>query len=485
MFKKLAKDTAIYGLSSFVFRFIAFAIFPIYAHTFSVADFGIMELATTLAGIVSLFMNLGMNNAVMRYYWDPGTKEADRSLVISTGLWLLLGSSVIVSGIMIALLHPWHKFIEIHYHLPWLFLILVFVSNIPSQVLVFCQDVLRLHFAPWKFTILSAFSNLFGVALILWLILRCGLGLKGFFVGGLIGLSLALPICFWLIRRDLRLELDPKLGRKLIAFGYPFIFAGLAYWIFSYTDRWMLATMTDNVQVGLYSIAFKFAFVITFINGAFAQAWSPYAVKIYSEDPNYRLVFSRLLSLWFFGLTLVGSMLTVFAPEILRLLTPPAYWPAANVMGLVTMGIVFLGTTQITVIGISLAKRTNLLSLASWITALINVVLNLILIPYWGAIGAALATLISYLILTGMYLCFTQRLHLLPLEVKKLVFSLLVIVVVLITAMAFNIRVWLWWFVGLKVLLLSGIIYGGYKMKTLPDIKNLLLSLRKHEKVLN
>jgi O-antigen/teichoic acid export membrane protein len=88
------------------------------------------------------------------------------------------------------------------------------------------------------------------------------------------------------------------------------------------------------------------------------------------------------------------------------------------------MGVVLQGTTQITALGISLERKTYLLSIAATITALVNFVLNLILIPEWGALGSGVAILISYAVLTGLYLYWTQRLHPIPLEIKKLAVSL-------------------------------------------------------------
>lgn len=71
MLGRLAKDMAIYGAGDMVFKFLAFAIFPIYAHLFRVDQFGIMELVNTLAGLISIFLSLGITSAVQRFYWDP------------------------------------------------------------------------------------------------------------------------------------------------------------------------------------------------------------------------------------------------------------------------------------------------------------------------------------------------------------------------------------------------------------------------------
>lgn len=310
------------------------------------------------------------------------------------------------------------------------------------QILQYSLDTLRLHFSPWKFMLLSGWRNLSGIALGLLFILVLKMGLLGFFLGNLLAPAISIPIGLWLIRKDLIWGFDREVAKEVVLFGYPFIFAGLAYWFFGSFDRWMLGTMADNAQVGLFSIAFKFASLLVFLNFAFGQAWSPFAIKIYADRPDYKLVFSRILSYLFFGLSIIGAGLTIFAREILRLLTPEPYWPAATVIGFLTLGMVFHGTTQITAIGISLEKKTHLISSAAWLTAVVNLALNWLLIPKWGALGSGVAIFSSYAVLTGLYLFWTQRLHPIPLEVKKLVFSLCIVISTLIFSTYINTIPW-------------------------------------------
>jgi len=125
-------------------------------------------------------------------------------------------------------------------------------------------------------------------------------------------------------------------------------------------------------------------------------------------------------------MTLIGTLISVFSSEILRLSTPETYWRSAAPLSVLTIGVVFSSTTQVTALGISLERRTNLFSIGSWGTALINFFLNLLLIPRFGALGAALATFVSYVILSSYYLYWTQRLHPFLLEFRKLALCVLI-----------------------------------------------------------
>ena len=170
----------------------------------------------------------------------------------------------------------------------------------------------------------------------------------------------------------------------------------------------------------MYSIAYKFAGILLFVNAAFGQAWNPIALKLKNDDAKDRVAYSRVFSGWFFFLTIAGSAIVLFGNEALRLLTPREYWTAAPALAPLVMGVVLSGTTQITGLGISLENRTRLFAGAAWTTALVNVLLNFLLIPRFGALGAGIATFLSYALLTGLYLYWSQRLHPIPLEISKL-----------------------------------------------------------------
>ncbi len=461
MLRALGKDLAIYGAGDFVLKFIGFAVFPIYAHIFSVEEFGILALVAVSAGLVSLFVNVGLNNAVQRFYWDPATAEADRPRLVSTGLIVLAAWSTLLIALLLLALYPLRAAVQLRYEIAWPILVLALVTVVPAQLLQYALDTLRLHFSPWKYLLVSFLKNLLGILLGLVLILGFQQGLIGFFWGGFWGAAVAVPVALVLIRRDLARVFDTALARQLIGFGYPFIFAGLAYWIFGSMDRWMLAELSDTTHVGWYSIAFKFATVVAFLNTAFGQAWSPMAVKLLRDDPHYRQTYSRLFSLWFFTLAVIGAALALLARELLMLTTPSEYWPAAVVLGVVAMGTVLSGTTQLTALGISLERRTQLLSTAAWITAGVNLVLNWLLIPAYGALGAGVATFASYGVLTGLYLFWSQRLHPIPLEKAKLLYSLAVVVLVIPLSMYLGGQGWNMGLVLTKLLLLGLIVAGG------------------------
>jgi O-antigen/teichoic acid export membrane protein len=147
------------------------------------------------------------------------------------------------------------------------------------------------------------------------------------------------------------------------------------------------------------------------------------------------------------------------------LTTPETYWPAATTLSVLAMGLVLLGTTQFTVVGIALERRTNFISVAAWITAIINVSLNFILIPKWGALGSGAATFVTCAALTGFYLYWSQKLHPVPLETRKLLFCLLIVVTAPVLSGYLNSFAWGFWIIGAKILALSFVLFAGFAVR--------------------
>ena len=435
MLKGFAKDVALYGGVDLLFRLAQFAAIPVYAHLLSVTDFGRLALLTVTAALLGLVLNLGVNNAIQRFYFDRAIAAQERPLLVSTGLIQLCLSGLLATAVGGAVLWSLSDEISQSYGVAGTLVAIVLLTALPEQIAQYTLDAVRLQFAPIKFCVIALVKNLLGVLLGLWLVLQWDLGVAGLLLGTLLAAVAAVPIGLLMIRRDLTWRVSCALAGRLFQYGYPFVFAGAAYWVFGSMDRWMLIELADAEQVGLFSMGFKLGSVVTFLIFAFSQAWSPFAFRAHGQDPAYRHLYARVLSGWFFVLALTGLSISLFGREVLMVLTPAAYWPSAPIVGICAAGLALYGTTHITAVGLSLERKTMLLTYGAWLAAITNVLLNLVLIPRFGALGTASSTLVAYAVLTASLLYWSQRLHPLPLEWIKLGFSM--VIVMLSFAVAF------------------------------------------------
>lgn len=440
MLHNLVKDSAIYGGADFATKVLAFFTFPIIAAALSPVAFGAMDLIMTSTALLGLVMNCGLNNALQRFYWDKDTAASERPTVMSSGLAMQMSfglSAIVLGGALVPILIPQVE--QAGLPMTWIALVSALVLMVLSQWLQYLLDVTRLHFAPWRFISISLITRVLGIALGLIAVVWLGWGVDGLLGIQALSALATLPMALWLVRKDLTLRLSLTWAQELTRYGYPFIFAGLAYWLFGSMDRWMLAAMTSVEEVGIYSVAFRFASVILFVSAAFGRAWSPYAIKIRTDYPNtYREVYARVLLLLLLVMLVAGGGVALFSGELITLIMPEEYSGSAIPLAVLCFGVILQSTQQVTAIGISLEKKTVLFARLAWVTATVNLVLNFVLIPIYGAQGAAWATTVSYLVLTASYLYFTQRLHPLPICKKSLSWLLSLGICVAAVSVIFN-----------------------------------------------
>lgn len=420
--RRLARDSAIYGGSDFLFKLIAFWTFPLIAAALTPKAFGALELLLTVTALLGMVANCGLNNSLQRFYWDAQTDVHIRPVLVSSGLAalaLLTFVAALLGGGSMLLYTRWSAAESVLFGWSGLFAGLVLM--VAGQLVQYLLDVTRLHMIPWHFAAIAMTSRvmtaLAGVVAVVWF---AG-GLDGLLVAQAAVMVLTVPLALYVVRSDLTLRVDMAIVRKLLQFGHPFIYAGLAFWLFSSMDRWMLASMSSIEEVGVYSVANRFASVILFVSMAFGQAWSPIAIKIRTDHPQtYRTLYFNLLVTLMSGMTILGGGIALFAPEIVAWLMPVEYHDAGLVLSVLALGLILQSTMQVTAVGISIEAKTYLFARLSWVAAALNFVLNWVLIPSVGAVGAAVATSLSYAFLTCGYLYYTQKLHPLPLVWSKL-----------------------------------------------------------------
>jgi O-antigen/teichoic acid export membrane protein len=438
MLSQLVRDSAIYGGGDALARVAAFVIFPIIASSLGSEGFGILELGMTIVMLGGLFVRCGMNNAVQRYYWDSQTLQSQRPVLVSSGLAVALASGIVVS-IFLYLAHPF-MFRQAGVDpqtLGW-YGVTGLLMLIPlTQWAQYVQDVLRLHFASWKFLGFSFATRALSVILSAGVLVFLQAGVGGVFLAQALVLLAALPVGCWFIRRDLVCSIDPPWIKRLVAFGAPFILTDMAFWLFSSIDRWMLAAMLGPHETGIYSAAFRISVLASFVSMAFGMAWSPYAVKLQAEFPTrFKTMYAEILILLLVVMIAVGGGVALFSTELVLALLPTEYAASAAALPFLAFCVIFQASQQVTAVGISMSGKSQLFAYLVWATAAINASINLPLIHHFGVAGAAGATLVSHLLLTVGYLVCSSYVYPIPYPIGRLLWLCLLGTVLLASALA-------------------------------------------------
>jgi O-antigen/teichoic acid export membrane protein len=416
--RKLSSDFIVYGVGEFVIKAFSLVTLPMYTRVFTTDQFGILSYVVTLGGLLGALLVLGGDTAYARYFFEARTLE-HRQLITSTWIGFLAAWSALICLLILPFSFAIAQFSFGNADSVPL-LIAVLLAGPVTLVNLMCAQVLRNQFRAWTYTILNVASTIILVTIIVACVLWLRMGLLGVLGGTLIAQLLMLPIRLWTARSMFVPHFSFSVLGALLRFGVPLVPTSLAYWVFLTSDRVVLERLSTLEQLGLYSVANSVINLTNIAINAFGQAWTPHAIRLYEEHRDTAAAaYGRVMTYLMAGFGLIAVGLTVFAPEILGVLTGPAYHSAASAVAPLAIALVAMASTQVTAGGITLAKKTAYLSIFAWVAAGANLALNLLLDGPFGMIGAAWATAVAYILLTLLYLVASQRLWAIAYEVRR------------------------------------------------------------------
>jgi O-antigen/teichoic acid export membrane protein len=219
-------------------------------------------------------------------------------------------------------------------------------------------------------------------------------------------------------REQLGLQFDRRLLREMNRFGLPLVPTAVFLWITNFSDRLFLVRLTDTHEVGLYSVGVRIASAMVLLLTAFRTAWPAFAYSI-DEEREARRTYAFVLTYLIVASTWVATGLTLLSPWIVQWLTAPAFSSASRVVGPLSFAAVAFGGYIVVAIGVGRARRTQFNWVVTGAAAVVNIVLNLLLIPPYGMMGAAIATVAAYATMFGGMAWRAQHIYPVPYQWRR------------------------------------------------------------------
>ena len=427
-FKKLSKQTFIYGAGVAITQLAAFVLIPVFTHVFSPVEYGVIDAISVFFSFAALFLMMGLDSATQRFYFDSNDKK-ERLRVINTAFWFL----VLISIVVCSLLFIFSSSISslIFKTKEYSFVFKIGILSIPFALLSeFLKGILRIKFAPWRYNFAS-FANFFiRVGLSIYLVSILRYGIIGNFYGILAGASIALILTLFFVKNDLKFRFSYFYLKNMLKFGLPLVLTGLGFWALLSLNRFFFIRFSTLEELGLYSVGSRISnFLLLFIF-IFQLSWSPFIMSIYKSNYFPRLM-AKTLIYFVILIAFLALVVSAFSYEIIKIITPLAYIDSYKVIGILAIGIIFYAATPIVGSGISLSKKTYFFSISVFCAALLSVILNALLIPHFGMLGAAFGVSASYFVLVLLYYIFAQKcwpINYEPWKVIKIIFLCCVLI---------------------------------------------------------
>jgi O-antigen/teichoic acid export membrane protein len=232
------------------------------------------------------------------------------------------------------------------------------------------------------------------------------------------------------------------LFRHLLRFGLPLIPAALSGIAIQVIDRPILKALTNDSVVGIYQANYRLGIFMMLIVSMFDYAWRPFFLTSAKEE-NAREMFSRVMTYFLIGASFVFLFFSFFIGDIIRIhifghyFIKPEYWGGLPIVPIVLCAYIFTGMNTVLVAGVHIEKKTHILPYTTGAGAIVNVVCNYLLIPPLGMLGAAYATLFSYIVMAGSLYVIVQRFYHVPYEYRRIV------TIAIVTAVLFALYSWL------------------------------------------
>ncbi len=420
--KKLTSDSIIYGLGGAIGTFIGVFLTPILTRILTPADYGVIDITNSLTNILLIFVVAGLDSAMIVHFFETEDAKQKKS-ILTTAFMFMVGISVVMSVLAIIFAKPIAG--------------LVFGSNdftavikinfvtLPFSLIILASlVVLRLGFRPWRYTIINILKLTLTIGLTIFFVVGMRASLPGYFYAILAANIFAAFICLYFIRTSVGISGSRTQLRSMLRYGLPLIPAGIADFTLNLLDRFFLVHYRDLNEVGLYAVGIKVGSVILLLVNAFQLAWGPYAYSI-AKQPDAKPFYAKILNYYMLLTCGIGVVISIFAKPILHLLTAPAFINGYRVVIPIAFGLIIYGAYYIVTVGIAITHNTKHTAWTTVTAAVLNVILNFALIPRYGMVGAAFATMFSYVVFTYLVYRMSQRYFHIPYRIQSVAWLLL------------------------------------------------------------
>lgn len=474
--KLLLSNFFVYGLGGIISKLVPIIMVPIITRLFpSSFYFGLNDLSSTIVSLFSALAVMGMYDAMYRLFFEKDDDNFKKDVCSSAFVFSIL-TSTIVFLIMIIFQNTISSLFytdKSYGNLVMLSAVAVLIGSTNSII----SAPTRMQNKKKIFLVINTLSPILSYSIAIPMILA-GHYVVALPLAGIIS-ALITEITFIILNNKWFSfkRVNWTYIKSMLKIALPLLPNFIIYWLFNSSDKVMIANMLGTSQEGIYSVAGKIGQISNLIYTAFAGGWQYFAFSIMRDDDNVKVI-SKVFEV----LTIISLVTTILGTSIckwgMELIFTKEYWsgyiciPYLYLAPLLLM-LFQIGTNQFLVI-----KKTwpNVIILS--FGAMVNIILNFILIPKIGLEGASLATFIGYLISIILCIIVLKKYKLLNISFRLILTSCLFIIVFIVMRInkfalyALNIPL------ALLYCLLLVIIYWN-------DLKNIFIKLKKKKLIAN
>ncbi len=391
MIRRVLKDGIIYTIPVLVTQGISLLLLPIYTRILSPEQYGALDILLLSFIIVHIVIGLEISQGIARYYSDT-QHEKEKIVYASSAWWFIVFFYLVFFLLAFFFAAPLATMLLGESGYTVILQMAVVCSSI-AGLFSFVLNQYRWSFKSKEYAALSILASILSSVCALFFAVYKDLGLLGILLGMSAGTGVALMIGLIGLRKTFLFTFDKAKLADMLAFSFPLVPAGLAFFVSSYIDRLMINHYLSLEDVAIYSVGNKIATIGLLAMVGFQGALTPLIYTQYRSPETAKKI--GFLFKWFMIASLLCYVLVnMFAKEIIQILATPNYYAASTLLIVLIPAILF-NKMYIFAPGLSIAKKTSRILLIQILGACINLFGNTLFIPYFGYMGAAISTLVS------------------------------------------------------------------------------------------
>lgn len=409
MWRRVLSTNLIYAIGNAANSTALFLLVPYLVKVFTLEEYGAWSIFEVAILLLNMVMLAGLEIGLMREYWFLGDEKKRARLAGSTLLAVALWSGVWFAGGLLLVTS------SLRISVPGVPLTLIEVLAIAwlEAIFTFYLTLFRIREQASTFVLLSVGRMVLFIGLSIGLV-HSGYGLFGALMGRLGGTALMVVGASVLGFRYISLGLDIASLKRVIRYGLPLLPTNLASYILLASDRYVLQHFASLETVAVYTFAYRIAATLdVLVTRPFALDWAPRRFKIATQN-NPQREYARVLLYYLWVAIFFGLCVIALVPAFYQLFAPQEYWQGVQLVPLILLAYLIYGLSYPLNVGIMLKDRTRYLPPIGLSAALVCLGLNFLLIPSYGMIGAAWATIAAYVFWTMGIAGISLRLYLVP-----------------------------------------------------------------------
>jgi O-antigen/teichoic acid export membrane protein len=390
----MGRHTLVYTSGIIIGKIASFVMLPVYTRYLTPADYGVLELLGMTIDVIGMITGIGLVAGVFKFYSaeaDTHEKNAFISTAAVSVVILAAVTSVIGSALAPELSNLIFGATANSFYLR-LYFLLYFLQNFEYVPLL----LMRAKNRSVLFVVVNAAKLVATLSLNILFVVYLRMGIEGVLASSIVtSATMTVGLTFYLVRQvGIRFSIDKF--RKMLRFGSPMVLWSVATFILVFSDRFFLNHYTDTSTVGIYSLAYKFAFLLSALAVVpFQTVWDVQRFEV-AKRPDALAIYARV----FFYLNLllggVGVILSLFVRDVLSVMSDPAFLPAYRLVPLLVAAQIVFTWTAYWNLGLYISGNTRAMAIGAVVLVPVTLILNYVLISRFGIYGAAWATLAAY-----------------------------------------------------------------------------------------